>query len=359
MKTKNRKLVLENGSIYEGYGLGATESKVFEIVFNTSMVGYQEILSDLSYAGQGVVMTYPLIGNYGLSKKAAQSDTIAVEGFIVRAHYKDDRELEEDLIKKNIAGITGVDTRKLTREIRQLGSMRAIIAPIDRDSKELMSMLLDTKLEENPVAKIGRTKIEKLAVDHAKYRVVIIDCGIKESIIQEFIKRQCELILMPWSSSTEEVLIYKPDGIFLSNGPGSPAVLSNLIDTVGQLKGQIPIFGICLGHQIIAHAYGAKTYHMKFGHHGANHAVKNLKDGSIAMTAQNHSYAVDEDSLKETDLVVTHRNLLDHSVEGFEDRENLIFSVQYHPEAAPGPKDSQSLFDDFIDLIERNRYDKR
>lgn len=355
----NKKIVLENGREFYGYGFGANCESVNEIVFNTSMVGYQEIMSDPSYTDQMVVMTYPLIGNYGITDEDYETKSPTFGGFIVReyndspSNFRYTKTLSEVLEEHNIPGIHGIDTRMLTRIIRSEGSQRVIITDADVARDEALARLKNAPVRCDQVSRVSCPKRWFSRTPNHKYDVVAIDCGIKYNIVRSLNMRSCNVTVVPYNTSAEEILAFQPDGLFLSNGPGDPVDVHSVLEVVKQLRGRLPIFGICLGHQIISLAYGAQTYKLKFGHRGGNHPVKNLITGSIEMTSQNHSYAVDADSLKNTGLEVTHLNLLDGTVEGVHSVRDRVFSVQYHPESAPGPQDSAYLFDHFIELMKK------
>lgn len=362
MVTKyNRKIILEDGSEYFGYAFGDNADKVCEIVFNTSMVGYQEILSDPSYTYQAVVMTYPLIGNYGMADDDYETGTPTIGGLIVReyndqpSNFRSTATLSEVMKKYNIPGIYGIDTRELTRSIRDHGSRKVLITGMDTTCDEGMKILVDTTLPTDAVSKVSCPSIRYSQVSNAKYHVVAIDCGMKANIVRSLNARNCNVTIVPWNTNASLIERLCPDGIFISNGPGDPTDVPETISTIQTLCGKYPIFGICLGHQIISLAYGAKTYKLKFGHRGGNHPVRNLENGKIEITSQNHSYAVDTDSLANTKLAVTHVNLLDGTVEGVKCDADKVFSVQYHPESAPGPQDSAYLFDRFIELMKEEK----
>lgn len=365
IKEFDRKIVLEDGSEYYGYGFGDTCDKICEIVFNTSMVGYQEIISDPSYTYQAVVMTYPLIGNYGITDEDFETKTPTIDGLIVReyndqpSNFRYTKTLSEVMIEYHIPGISGIDTRKLTRSIRDLGSRRVMITSINTPNEKAIEMIKNEPVPTDAVAKVSCKKRWYSRTAHAKYNVIAVDCGIKLNIVRSLNQRGCNVTVVPYNISAAEVERMNPDGVFLSNGPGDPENATPVIELVRELKGKYPIFGICLGHQIISLAYGAKTYKLKFGHRGGNHPVKNIETGKIEITSQNHSYAVNEDSLENTGLYVTHINLLDNTVEGVACPEDNIFSVQYHPESAPGPQDSAYLFDKFIDSMKANKANKQ
>ena len=361
MKKFDRKIVLEDGSEYLGYSFGSSCDRICEIVFNTSMVGYQEIISDPSYTYQMVVMTYPLIGNYGITDDDFESKKINIGGLIVReyndspSNFRYTNTLSDILNENDVPGIYGVDTRKLTRSIRDLGSRKVLITSIKTKTSDAIKMIKEYNIPKDAVSKVSCKKKWFSRTAHAKYNIIAIDCGIKLNIVKSLNQRGGNVVVVPYNTSPEEIMELKPDGIFISNGPGDPENVKCTINTIKQLKGKLPIFGICLGHQIISLAYGGKTYKLKFGHRGGNHPVKNLENGKIEITSQNHSYAVDAKSLENTDLKVTHINILDNTVEGVECKKDRVFSVQYHPESCPGPQDSKYLFDKFFDLIERSK----
>lgn len=353
-----RKIILENGSEYTGYAFGYIEEKVTEFVFNTSMVGYQEILSDPSYTAQGVIMTYPLIGNYGMADDDYETETPTIDALIVReyndepSNFRCTQTLSQVMEKYKICGVSGIDTRKLTREIRTNGTCKAIITSADTRKEDAMRILFETVMPSTSVSRVSRKEIVTYISDCEKHKIVAVDCGMKQNIVRSLNKKGCTVTVVPWNTKAEIIESYSPDGIFLSNGPGDPTDVPEVIDTVRSLKGKYPIFGICLGHQILSLAYGAKTYKLKFGHRGGNHPIKNLETDKLEITSQNHSYAVDADSVADTGLRVTHINLLDNTVEGVACDEDKAFGVQYHPESAPGPQDSEYLFDRFISLME-------
>ncbi len=353
----DRKIILEDGREYYGYSFGASGNRVCEIVFNTSMAGYQEILSDLSYTDQAVVMTYPLIGNYGMAGDDYESAHPSIGALIVRqyndepSHYRSVSSLSDVMKKYDIPGVYGVDTRSLTRSIRDRGSRKALITDVSTTLAEGLSILKNSPVPHDAVSRVScRHQIEWPA-DQPLFHVAAIDCGMKTNIARSFAALGCQLTILPWNTSAAAIEQLRPDGIFLSNGPGDPEDVPETIETVRSLIGKYPIFGICLGHQILALAYGAKTYKLHFGHRGGNHPVKNLETGSIEITSQNHSYAVDAGSLAATPLTVTHINLLDGTIEGLKCAHDRVFSVQYHPESAPGPRDSFYLFEQFLAIM--------
>ena len=359
MNKFNKKIVLEDGEEYYGYGFGADIESISEIVFNTSVVGYQEIVSDPSYTYQMVVMTYPLIGNYGITDEDYETRVPTIGGLIVReyndvpSNFRYTKTLSEYLEENNVPGIYGIDTRKLTRSIRDKGSRKVLITDAKTPLDEALDKIKKYQIPTDAVARVSCKKKWYSRTANAIYNIVAVDCGIKLNIVRSLNKRGCNVTVVPYNTPFEKIEELKPDGIFLSNGPGDPENVPEVIKLVKKAKGKYPIFGICLGHQMISLAYGAKTYKLKFGHRGGNHPVLNLKTDKIEITSQNHSYAVDEKSLTKTKLIATHKNLLDGTIEGVECLEDKIFSVQYHPESAPGPQDSSYLFNQFIDLMKK------
>ena len=358
----NAKLVLEDGSVYPGtlFGDEGQLGRVAELVFNTSMVGYQEFLSDQSYTDQFVVMTYPLIGNYGMTDEDYETHNLTIGGMIVReyndqpSNFRYTKTLSEVMIEYHIPGLCGIDTRKLTRSIRDHGSRRAALVSVDTPTEEAIALIEATPVPHDQVSRVSCRKRWYSRTANAAYNVVAIDCGIKLNIIRSLNARGCNVTVVPYNTPAEEIERMKPDGLFLSNGPGDPEDVTEVISTVRSLVGKYPLFGICLGHQILSLALGAKTYKLKFGHRGGNHPVRDLTTGRVEITSQNHSYAVDESTLPGTGLTVTHVNLLDGTVEGVACPEKRAFSVQYHPESAPGPQDSSYLFDRFLDSMKKN-----
>lgn len=363
-KAFDRKLILEDGSEYYGYGFGSREDRITEIVFNTAPVGYQEILSDPSYTYQTVVMAYPLIGNYGIAADDFETEHPTIGGLVVRDYndapssFRSIATLAETMEKYSIPGISGVDTRKLVRSIRTLGSRKALMTGVGTSLEEGLARLEGYTLPTDAVARVSRKERQQYFVPGGRLHVVAVDCGMKQNIVRCLNERGCNVTAVPWDTTAEEVEALQPDGIFLSNGPGDPEDVPEVIRLVRRLRGKYPIFGICLGHQLISLAYGARTYKLKFGHRGGNHPVKNLRTGKIEMTSQNHSYAVASESLRDTPLEVTHLNLLDATVEGVACERERVFSVQYHPESAPGPQDSTSLFDRFVEGMEEAKHGK-
>ncbi|XJZ28435.1 carbamoyl phosphate synthase small subunit [Bacillota bacterium Lsc_1132] len=350
-----RQLILEDGTIFIGKAFGSDTDTVGEVVFNTGMTGYQEILSDPSYCGQIVTLTYPLIGNYGINRDDFESITPAVKGFIVKetadfpSNWRSERTLDEYFKRKKIPGISGIDTRKLTRIIRQYGALKGMICSIERDADEALEMLRSKDLPTNQVSQVS-TKNPYPSPGRGK-RVVLVDFGMKHGILRELNQRDCDVIVVPYNTTAEEILQLRPDGIMLSNGPGDPKDVPEGIEMIKGVLGKVPLFGICLGHQLFALACGAETVKMKFGHRGSNHPVKDLRTGKVAITAQNHGYTVENDSIQNTRLEVTHIAINDESIEGLKHLDYQAFTVQYHPEASPGPEDANELFDQFIDMM--------
>ena len=354
----DKKIILEDGTEFYGFGFGADSEKIVEVVFNTSMVGYQEILSDPSYTGQAVVMTYPLIGNYGMCADDYETNVPTISALIVReyneqpSNFRAEESLEQVMQRYGITGIAGMDTRRLARHIRSKGTCKGLITQGTTPNLAGFARLRSTPLPTNQVAQVSTKGNWLSPAEHPKFHVVAVDCGIKHNIIRSLNQRNCNVTVVPWNIPAAEVEQLHPDGIFLSNGPGNPEDVTPVMELVRQLRGKYPIFGICLGHQIIALSYGAKTYKLKFGHRGGNHPVKNLITGKVEITSQNHSYAVNTESLAGTGLEITHINLLDQTVEGLCCEKDHVFCVQYHPESAPGPQDSSYLFDEFIRRME-------
>lgn len=370
MALKKAILVLEGGGFFIGQSIGYEGEAEGEIVFNTSMTGYQEILTDPSYKGQIVTMTYPLIGNYGCNFEDVESGRPWVEGFIVKelasypSNWRSEGDLSEYLKQHKIVAIQGIDTRKLTKMICTGGAQRALISTKNENISALLKKVkkIPSIVGLDLVKEVTSSKAYKwkegiyswpkgyLPKKRFKYFVVAYDFGIKRNILRSLVSNSIDVLVVPARTPWKEVLNMKPDGVLLSNGPGDPAPLSYAIDNIKNLIGKIPVFGICLGHQLSALALGAKTFKLKFGHRGANHPVKNLETGAIEITSQNHGFAVDIDSLKGL-AELTHLNLNDMTVEGFSLRKKFLFSVQYHPESSPGPRDSTYLFRDFIQMM--------
>ncbi len=360
MYSLDKQLVLEDGSVYKGYGIGADIEMAGEVVFNTAMTGYQETLSDPSYNGQIITFTYPLIGNYGINRDDYETINPSIKGIVTReicrkpSNFRKEFTLDEVLKDLNIPGISGIDTRSLTKKIREHGTIKGVITGIEKDAQKVAENLRKNNLPTNQIEQVS-TKKAFLSSGLGK-RVVLIDLGMKSGIMRELNLRGCDIIVMPHDASAKEILRQKPDGIMLSNGPGDPVDVPETISTIKDLIGKVPIFGICMGHQLISLACGAKTYKLKFGHRGANQPVKNLITGKVDITAQNHGYAVDIDSLKDTDLELTHIAVNDGTCEGVRHKKYSVFSVQYHPEASPGPHDPNYLFDQFIENMKKYKY---
>ncbi len=348
-------LILENGIIFEGKCFGNIEDTVGEVVFNTGMTGYQEILTDPSYYGQIVTMTYPLIGNYGVNLEDCQSDSPKVKGFVVRekcnipSNWRCEMNLNSYLKENGIIGIEGIDTRELTKIIRDKGTMKGIITTKDI-SLNNSNIIMNSFCNINVVKQV--TCKEPKIYEGTGMHIGVLDFGTKDNILKSFIKRGCKLTVFPAFTSYEEILKHDLDGIFLSNGPGDPKDLKEVIKTVEKLINVKPITGICLGHQLISLALGADTEKMKFGHRGCNHPVKNIRTGKVTITSQNHGYVVKNSTLNE-DIEVTHINMNDGTIEGIKHKKIPVMSVQYHPEASPGPHESDYIFDDFIELYKQ------
>jgi carbamoyl-phosphate synthase small subunit len=364
-------LVLEDGRVFRGRSFGALGERGGEVVFNTSMTGYQEILTDPSYRGQIVAMTSPEIGNYGINDFDQESRRPQVEGFVVReiseihSNWRSRKDLPQYLKENDVVGVSEIDTRALTRHLRSGGVLRGIVSTLDGDTESLVrkARALPSLLEQDLVGRVScpAPYVTKASTGplwtgepgrrrRSRYRVVAFDYGIKENITRSLVEAGCRVTVVPALTSAETVLESNPSGVFLSNGPGDPQILGGMVETVRGLMGKVPIFGICLGHQILGLAYGGKTYKLKFGHRGGNHPVMHLSTRRVEITAHNHGYAVDADSLPPR-VEVTHMNLNDDTVEGMRHRDLPIFSVQYHPEASPGPHDAGYLFDEFVKLM--------
>ncbi|WP_374018538.1 carbamoyl phosphate synthase small subunit [Paenibacillus thiaminolyticus] len=349
------RLLLEDGTLFTGAGFGADGETTGEVVFSTGMTGYQEVLSDPSYCGQIVTMTYPLIGNYGITRDDFEAIRPHVHGFVVRRHelvpsnwraeYSVDRLLKE----YGVVGISGIDTRMLTRKLRHYGTMKGILTTGNEPVEALMERLAGTESRMDQVALTSTKHIYSCPGEGP--RIVLVDYGAKSGILRELTKRGCDVVVVPHDTTADEIRRLRPDGIQLSNGPGDPKNVPHAVATVRELIGEFPLFGICLGHQIFALACGADTGRLKFGHRGGNHPVKELATNRCYITSQNHGYTVVEESVKGTDLQVTHINNNDKTIEGLKHATAPAFSVQYHPEASPGPYDSSYLFDQFLDMI--------
>ncbi len=373
--TTAAKLALEDGSVFTGVGFGARGTSEGEVVFNTSMTGYQEIVTDPSYKGQIVTMTYPLIGNYGINEGDMESKSPHVSGFVVRelspmySNYRATESLSDYLKRNNIIGISGIDTRALTRKIRITGAMRGILSTEIMDDAALIARAQGAAKMEGAdwVQAVKPDAAYAWTIDHhADWKfgdlnrgdglhVVALDCGAKHNILRHLAERGVKVTVLPPDASADDIMKHKPDGLFVSNGPGDPAVLDYAVKPITGVMDKLPIFGICLGHQLLSRAIGAKTYKLKFGHRGGNQPVKNIDTGRVEITAQNHGFAVDRASLESNGGFVTHVNLNDQTVAGFRHTKLPIFSVQYHPEASPGPHDAAYLFDAFIELMKTRK----
>jgi len=356
-------LLLENNQVFHGYAIGKTGTTSGELCFNTGMVGYQEILTDPSYCGQMVLMTYPHIGNYGVNKNDIESKNIQVAGFIIKdltiepSNYSSDKSLNQYLKNNNITGICGLDTRAITRVVREHGSMNAIISSENLDLNVLTEQLSQTPSMEglNLTNQVTCKKSYKYKNSiSGEFKVAALDFGIKNNILRLLKKYGCNVTVFPSNISSQEIISFNPDGVFLSNGPGDPAAVVGAINCIKNLLGKYPIFGICLGHQLLSLALGAKTFKLKYGHRGLNHPVKNIENGKIEITSQNHGFAVSKENLP-SNINITHINLNDNTIAGISCPDMQVFSVQYHPESAPGPHDSEYLFQSFINLMRHRK----
>ncbi|EHJ52166.1 carbamoyl phosphate synthase small subunit [Streptococcus macacae] len=352
---EKRLLILEDGTIFEGQAFGADLDVTGEIVFNTGMTGYQESITDQSYNGQILTFTYPLIGNYGINRDDYESIHPSCKAVVVSentrraSNWRSQMSLDEFLKSKKIPGISGIDTRALTKIIRQHGTMKATIASPGDELEHLQDQLRATVLPTNNIEQVS-TKTPYPAPGIGK-NIILVDFGLKHSILREFSKRDCNVTVVPYNTSAEEILNLSPDGVMLSNGPGNPEDVPEALEMIRGIQGKIPIFGICMGHQLFSLANGARTYKMKFGHRGFNHSVREIATGRIDFTSQNHGFAVDRSTLP-NELIITHEEINDQSVEGVRHRYYPAFSVQFHPDSAPGPHDASYLFDEFLELID-------
>ncbi len=351
-------LALEDGRVFSGCGFGCPGEAHGEVVFNTSMTGYQEILTDPSYSGQMVAMTYPLIGNYGVNSQDIESNVPRASGFIVRerspfcAHWRAEGTLDDYLAKHRILGLERVDTRALTKHIREKGAMRGVISTIDFDPHSLVEKARSSPLMEGrDLAGDVTTSRPYWWQKEGDITIAVVDCGVKYNILRHLSRRGCRVKIFPCTWSAKSVLSEKPDGILFSNGPGDPAALPYVVEVAREVIGKLPVFGICLGHQVVGQALGGKTYKLKFGHHGGNHPVKDLATGRVSITTQNHGFTLDRETLPHKDIVVTHINLNDQTLEGIRHTTLPVFSVQFHPEAGPGPNDTTYLFNQFMTMV--------
>ncbi len=373
MRRRSR-LVLEDGTIFEGISFGSEKTQTGEVVFNTSLIGYQEVLTDPSYKGQIVCMTYPEVGNYGINKDDEESTGVHVSGFVVRevspiaSNFRSQETLDAYLKRSGVPGIYGIDTRALVRRLRSRGAMRGIIDSSDRTDQELLDLAKgsrsmagsDLVREVTPSGPSDWKEgfhspfMTQIAKAEPRFKVTAIDYGMKTNIARCLVQSGCIVRVVPGTSTAEEIMQGNPDGVFLSNGPGDPEAVTYAVDAIKKILGKKPLFGICLGHQLLGLALGAQTYKLKFGHRGANHPVLNKLTGRVEITTQNHGFAVDPKTLS-ADVEVTHINLNDQTLEGIRHQGKKAFSVQYHPEASAGPHDSSYLFGDFIKLMEQSK----
>ncbi len=355
-----KKIVFPDGTEYSGYGFGADCEKVCEIVFNTAMAGYQELISDPAYWNKIVVMTYPLIGNYGIADEDFEAKISTVGGLVVReyndipSNFRYTKTLSEVMEENHIPGIYGVDTREITRKIRDNGSVKVLFTNEDTPTEKAVEIINNTPDSTDDVEKVSCKKRWYARTTNAKYNVVAIDCGIKLNIIRLLNERSCNVTVVPFNTSAKEIIKMNPDGVVISNGPGKPENVSSIVEVIKELKGKFPLFGIGLGHLLIGSAYGADSDKMKVGHHGENHPVKNVDTGKVITTTQGHDYNLNEASLKNTDLKITYRNILDNTVEGTSCEKDKVFGVQFNPEGAPGAV-NECFFDMFVTLMKEGK----
>jgi len=356
-------LLLEDGTTFTGKAFGASADSVGEVVFNTGITGYQEVLFDPSYCGQIVTMTYPLIGNYGITRDDFEAVRPFVHGFIVReeeevpSNWRAEFTLDEVLKEYGIPGISGIDTRMLTRKIRHSGTMRGILSTSGKPLNELKKLLREMPVFTDHVARVSTPQM--YACPGSGERIVLVDFGFKNGILRDLTKRGCDVIVVPHDTTAAQIRKLRPDGVLLSNGPGNPKDVPHAVEMIRELLGEYPIFGICLGHQLFALACGAETSKLKFGHRGGNHPVKDLRTNRCLITTQNHGYTVNIDSIDDRQLEVTHLNNNDNTIEGLRHKVHPAFSVQYHPEASPGPYDSAYHFDEFLRMIREWKASKK
>ena len=352
-------LYLEDGTIYKGQGFGKRGTAVGELVFNTSITGYQEILTDPSYAGQIITMTYPLIGNYGVNRKEQESSQVFAKGLVAKAiernpsNFASEQNVSTLLEQMGVVGVCDVDTRSITKKVRNTGPLKCVITNEDLTIAEFEEHLNKVPLKDDWMKLVGSKEVYSIPGKGPK--VAVVDFGIKANILRNLKERNCDMTIFPATASYKEILDIQPQGLLLSNGPGDPKAAEEAIEMVKNIMEYIPIFGICLGHQILALAMGGDTYKMKYGHRGGNHGVYDVIKDKAYITSQNHGYAVNPESIKDKGMQVTHINLNDNTVEGMQHKTLPIFSVQFHPEGAPGPTDSAYLFDQFIDVIKEGK----
>ena len=355
-----KKIVFQDGSEFVGYGFGADSERVCEIVFNTAMAGYQEMVSDPSFANKIVVMTYPLIGNYGVADEDFEAKVSTLGGLVVReyndipSNFRYTKTLSEEMEENHIPGIWGVDTREITRKIRNNGSSRVILTDADVPTEKAIETIKNTPVETNVVEKVSCKKRWYSRTTNAKYNVVAIDCGIKLNIIRLLNARGCNVTVVPYNTSAKEIIKMNPDGVVISNGPGSPEDVASIVDVIKELKGKFPVFGIGLGNLLIGAAYGANCDKLKFGHHGGNHPVMNVETNKVITVSQSQDYTLNEESLKSTELKITYRDILDKTVEGIKNENDKVFGVQFNPEGAPGAV-NDALFDMFVNLMKEGK----
>ena len=348
-------IYFEDGTTYRGKGFGRTGTAVGEMVFNTSITGYQEILTDPSYAGQIITMTYPLIGNYGVNIAESESDSIFARGVIVRSvsnhpsNYLSETTLEVMMQRLGLPGVAEVDTRSITRKLRNDGAMRGVISTEITEIEGLAQLLKSTPLKEDWMKMVGVRCPRHLVGEGC--RVALLDLGVKGNMVRELQKRNCDIMMFPYGTPYDVIKAYRPHGLLISNGPGNPEAAKEGINLIRQLMTELPVFGICMGHQLLAHAVGGATFKMKYGHRGGNHGVYDIENDRAYITSQNHGFAVDPDSVEARGMIITHTNLNDDTVEGMKHRELPAMSVQFHPEGSPGPTDTEHLFDQFVTLM--------
>lgn len=353
--------MFENGQEFYGKGFGADSSRVCQVVFNTSMAGYQEILTDCSAYGQFVCMAYPLIGNYGLAAEDYETQTPRIGGLIVKeyndslANFRAAKTLSEEMEDHGIPGIEGIDTRHMIRFIKQQGIQRAYLCSASTPSEQAVETIQNTPVAETPVSQVSCKKPWYWRAAGKRFTVAVIDCGVKHSILKQLVHQNCNLIILPYNTSAEKVLSLAPDGLLLSSGPGTPQQAVSVVQLVQQLQGRLPLLGIGLGHQIVALANGAQVVPMKVGHWGGNHPVKKLADGSIGIVSQGHLYVVDANSISRTKMQVSHINLIDNTIEGLIIPDEQVLTTQFNPEGSPGPQDSLAIFSQFIQMMESNQ----